>query len=431
MRRMILILALVSGVALAATAILLVGTSGGGASADAAPTALTGPVTAAVPDGTLAIVPAASADPRGLELVVTPPPEEVSRKSSDPFAYGDLSWRASMIAASVATDRPELGEYRLAAPSAIQVTVPSAALGLVQGSLPPAEEAAKLTRLGTVSADAALAQMKSNLEVLQGALPPGTLRSTELEIVPVDSSRDRFAIAVVLDTESRDALIKQIGDVTVGLQTGLVGGVEATVEGLSITATEGGEPILASWIAARAMAGTTMVAPGIDPPPVQSTSVDFPNLTDGPAVAASGEGAGAEQSELPTNPQVHLEGRLNSVDTRVGWIVKPDSGSIVGPEPPPHLRPRLKVRPGDLVRVTFTAPGAHVKAMFRRPGDPGEQPIRVARVNASRASENGLRWSFRVPSWSRIKLATLIRIYVTYNGAYGRYDAGVLPLRRH
>ena len=384
-------------------------------------------VGATVPAATGGIAPT-DAGARGLELVLTPGRDDVRREASNPFAYGDLSWRASMLAASLASDQPEIGAYRLAAPDDMKVAVPPAAVGLLEGSLPAPAESAKLDRLGSISEAEARAQMESNLQTLH-KLNPDIDLSSSVAIVPVDPASNRYGLTVVLRTESAASLIKDAGDVLVGLQTGLVGGVDATVEGLSITVEEGGRPMLAAWSAARAMAGTTMAAPGVELPDALEVSGDYPNLTGGPAVTSSVSGAVAEAPSVPTDPRVTLRAGSTTMYSAPGFVTTPNSGDVLGPPYSPHLRPRLRVRAGEKVVVGLTAPGNHLTAIFRRPNAVGDAPVRLAYLGGRRLSEDGMRWAIRVPSWAKIGEATTVRLCVRYGGGSGRYEAGLLPLR--
>jgi hypothetical protein len=365
---------------------------------------------------------------RQLQLVVTPAREDVARNEADAFAYGDVAWRADMLAASLATEAPELAGYRLAPPAGMQVAVPPAALGVLQGSLPAPETASKLTSLGSVTEEEALAQMASNLDTLRNAVPPGAIASTDVSVVHIDAARDRFALSVSVGTREGDALLKQAGDVMVGLQTGLVGGLSASIEGLAIAIQEEGRPLAASWIATRAMAGTTMLAPGHELPQVQSVDVEFPNLTGGPQVQAAGIGESTELPSLPTSKRIQLSRGGRSIYSAKGRVSTPEYSSPLVPRFLPHPRPRLPVRACAVVRISFTSPAHSVKVGVQKVSPEGDSGVGVAQPIARQASDNGLVWKARLPGWRRLQDATTFRVTAAYPGGYGQYVAGLMPI---
>jgi hypothetical protein len=387
-------------------------------------------VEAAIPGGASAeIAPAWRGEQLGGEqLVLTPSRESVEKRAADPFAYGDLAWRAEMLAASLATQIPDLEGYRLAPPGGIEVSVPPSALGLVQGSLPSPEAAAKLTALGSVTEGEALKQMASNLEVLEKAMPAPAVTSTDARVVPVDAARGRFALAVTVGTEEGEALLERSGDVMVGLQTGLVGSPEANVEGLAITVREAGRPLAASWIATRAMAGTTMVAPGLELPAVQSTDVEFPNLTGGPAVEASGVGDASELPSLPTSERIRLSSGGRSIYSAKGRLSTPEWSPRTPGYHALRPRPRIPVRACGLLRISFTSPAHSVKLGVRKVDPEGDGTVGVAQPVARQASDDGLIWEARLPGWERLEEATTLRVTAAYPAGWGQYLAGLVPV---
>jgi hypothetical protein len=364
----------------------------------------------------------------GEQLVLTPSRESAEKKAADPFAYGDLAWRAEMLAASLATQIPDLRGYQLAAPDGLEIAVPPSALGLVQGSLPSPEAAAKLTDLGSIPESEALKQMASNLEVLERAMPSPAVSSTEVGVVPVDAASGRFALAVTVGTEAGEALLERSGDVLVGLQTGLVGSPDANVEGLAITVVEAGRPLAASWIATRAMAGTTMLAPGIELPAVQSTDVEFPNLTGGPEVEASGVGDESGLPSLPTSERIRLSSGGRSIYSAKGRLSTPEWSPRTPGYHALRPRPRISVRPCSLVQISFTSPAHSVKLGVRKVTPEGDGTVGVAQPIARQASDDGLVWEARLPGWERLEKATTLHVTAAYPAGWGQYLAGLVPV---
>jgi hypothetical protein len=416
---------------LVAGSVLLMRSSGGSAATTGVPAAqLQAEVGALVPGASAAIAPeAGDARSGGSQLLLSPAPEEVRREEANVFAYGDLSWRASMLAASLATEVPDLNGYRLVAPAAMKVEVPPAALGFLQGSLPASEAAEKLPSLGSVSEEKARRQLDLNLAALGKAVSDGALAASQVSVLPVGEDGGRFALAVELETKDWADLSRHLGDAIVGLQTGLVGGPGATVEGLSITVSEAGRPIVATLIASRAMAGTTITAPGVELPNLQVVDTDFANITGGPEVGASASGATTPPPPLPTQSRLRLSGPQNAVYSAPGRVTTPEFSSHLTPYYSPHLRPRLLVRPHDRASIIFTSPAKRVKVALQRPSQGEERAVRTAWLSAHPASEDGLRWVIQMPGSERLQPATTMEINATYAAGWGRYVAGVQPLR--
>lgn len=387
-------------------------------------------VDAAIPGGASAeIAPVGrGGEPDGEQLVLTPSRENVEENAADPFAYGDLAWRAEMLAASLATQVADLRGYRLAPPDGLRVSVPSSALGLVQGSLPLPGAAAELVGLGSISEKEALVQMASNLDALESAITAPALTSTAASVVPVDAARRRFALVVTVETEAGEALLERSGDVMVGLQAGLVGDVGANIEGLAITVREGGRPLAASWIATRAMAGTTMLAPGLELPAVQSVEVEFPNLTGGPDVGASGFGVASELPSLPTSERIQLSSDSRSIHSAKGSLSTPEWSPRTPRRYGVRPKPRLSVRACSVVRISFTSPAHSVKIGVRKVDPEGDGTRGVAQPIARRASDDGLVWSVRMPGWRLLQDATMLRVTAAYPAGWGQYVAGLVPL---
>lgn len=387
-------------------------------------------VEAVLPDAGAEITSPQEADSEtGQQLLVTPAREDVKQYEADAFAYGDPAWRADMLAASLATEVPGLTGYQLTAPANMDVAVPRAALGLLQGSLPSAEAASKLPALSSISEKEALAQIASNLDVLRDALPASAVTSTAVSVVPVDPERGRFALAVSIETRESSVLIQHAGDAMVGLQTGLVGNPQANIEGLSIAIEEGKTPIAASWIATRAMAGTTMVAPGLELPKVQVVDADFVNLTGGPFLSASASGEIRELPSLPTSARIELSNERRIVHSAKGRITTPETDNHLSPRYFPHLRPRLGAKPRSDVYIAFTAPAHSVKVAFRRPNREENGSVGVARPIAHLASDNGLRWVVQAPGWMRLRDVTTLHVTAAYPGGFGKYEVGLVPVR--
>jgi hypothetical protein len=417
----------------AALAVAMRSPAGDAAARSLAPGAVERAVDLTIPGAAASVAPAATGSQRfGQMLLITPSRTAVAKESGDEFAYGELAWRAELVTASLATEAPEISGYSLQAPEGMSIEVPPSVLGLLQASLPPAGAGSELSKLGSVSAEEARAQLESNLAVLEEALPPGALGEPRVEVVPVGGPNDGIALSVELEVGSRDALSKYFGDVFVGLQTGLVGGPDAVIDGLAIKVLEKGEPLVASWMAARAMAGTTMAAPGIRVPELQVVDLDFPDHTGGPVSTASATGKPAAVPspthplpKLPTQKRLTLSSSGGAVRSAPGRVETPAGGDRASLAYRPNLRPRLEVSPGETIFISFSAPAHKVRVAVQRPNASGRAGVRIAQLSGRPASDNGLRWSVTLPAAAKLASATTLRIAAAYPAGSGRYLAGV------
>jgi len=337
-----------------------------------------------------------------------------------------LGWRARLAAASLAGQVESLMAFRVAAPGVSLDEVPPAARGETEGTLPSASLVEGESKLGDISEKNALGQLESNLKVLRSALPDGSLSGVSVKSVSIDPARNRFAFEVTLTTEDSSALLPYFGDAFVGLETGLVGGEDATIDGLAITLREQEKPIAGSWVAARALSGTQMVAPGFKVPDEVTTTLEFPNLTGGPTPNASthADGIGSLPS-LPTGKRIYFKGDIDAAYSAPGFVSTPEQGSSVGERYKPRIRPELQARPGSSIVVSFTAPAVRApRIVLQRPSRDGNSGVAIDHLRVTRADENGLRWRFTLPTSARLKQATTLYVRCVYPGGVGRYSAG-------
>ena len=133
---------------------------------------------------------------------------------------------------------------------------------------------------------------------------------------------------------------------------------------------------------------------------------------------------------LPRRARLLLTSNGASVYSAPGRIMTPTSYSPLVPPPyRPHLRPRLTVSPRDTIAIVFTTPAHSVKLAVQRPGRYESLPVATSHLIGQRASEDGLRWRVRLPRWPKLCRATTVRITAAYRAGWGRYDAGLHPIR--
>lgn len=268
------------------------------ASAVPGPAAITADVQAVLPGTRGELVASSSGyDGQGQVLRVEVPREMALASADDPFGIADAAWRARLLAADLATGAPEVTGYQLRSPGVSPAAVSPAVLGELTGTLPPPAATAGLRRLGTVSADAARAQLDSNIAVLRKRVP--AIAGVAVRSLELPGAGDHVAFAVSVEAENVEKLRPYLGDVFLGLQTGLVGSEEAVIDGLAITLSEGSKPVIGSWMATRALTGAVLNSPEFRMPETIGTTLPFASTTGGPTPQAAATPGTASETPQP------------------------------------------------------------------------------------------------------------------------------------
>jgi hypothetical protein len=207
---------------------------------------------------------------------------------ADAFTWADTQWRAQLVSAAAAEVTPAITGYSVTEPDG---TVPGGAGNFFQGSVrsDPTNAAIDDPGLDSISESAAVSQLDSNIATLGDALGAGAVVSSSTAVIATGS----FALSATVDVASADDLAGHLGDIVDGLETGLVGGSSSLIEGLGVEVLAQGVPEVGAWEAARAGAGDLQFNPGITVGATLAPTRTFPDLTGGPAAAASGLGAAA------------------------------------------------------------------------------------------------------------------------------------------
>jgi hypothetical protein len=273
---------------LLATGLVVSRGQGEGASAASTP----GP--AAISADAQAILPGAQAElvagstgynGEGQVLRVEVPQEMARAKVGDPFAIADAAWRARMLAADLAAEVPALTGYQLRSQGISPAAVPPAVLGELTGTLPPPVAANALRNVGTVPIAAARAQLDSNISVLRKHVP--TITNVTVQSLELPEAGSHVALAVEVESSAIEDLRPFLGDIFLGLQTGLVGDGNAVIDGLAITLWEGSKPVAGSWMATRALTGAVLTSPEFKMPASLVTTLPFVSSTGGPVPHAA------------------------------------------------------------------------------------------------------------------------------------------------
>jgi hypothetical protein len=109
------------------------------------------------------------------------------------------------------------------------------------------------------------------------------------DVFPVGAGT--YAVEVDLQVSLLSDVAPHVGDVFLGMATGLAGAPIATVEGLAINVVDASGARGSVWINGRDGDGSGAGDPQLNPDDAHQAGVSFPNLTGGPALSTSENGA--------------------------------------------------------------------------------------------------------------------------------------------
>jgi hypothetical protein len=237
-------------------------------------------------------VPASSFTPTGSSSPALAAPTSPGNETNDSASY-ELGWHAALAASLAGVGDTNIVRYSVSVPG---VTVSPAEQGVMQGvirlTVGGPENGGALANLGAVPYQTLMSQLQSNVEVLTGALPAGTVLGSDAFAVPVVGSSGDYGFEVDLKVTSLATLQGFVGDIVEGLGTGLTGGLSAPTEGVAINIVDSQGRRVGWWSATRAASGFAIGDP-ILPVAGGTETTTFPNLTGGPAPTTSVSGAAA------------------------------------------------------------------------------------------------------------------------------------------
>jgi hypothetical protein len=208
---------------------------------------------------------------------------------ADSFEAGEAGWRVGMAAAYAASANPAILGWSIT-PS--EASMSAEASNYLHGPLRVVSEATigwpSATKIGTVTESEAVRQLESNVSVLKSATGR-TIEQSAIEVVPV--SADTFGLEVDLKVASLSELAPHVGDVFLGLATGLVGEPTATVEGLAINVLDSSGERASVWMNGRDGDGSALgTSEALNPSNAHLADATFPVLDGGPGTTASVSG---------------------------------------------------------------------------------------------------------------------------------------------
>lgn len=239
-------------------------------------------------------IPASALTPTGSSNAALASSASPGTEATD-SAVEELGWHAALAAGLAGVGNTNIVSYTV---GVVGQTLTAADQASVQGLIRTTvggPENGTLSNIGAVPYHTLLAQLQSNLEVLEGVLPPGTVLASDAFGVPLNAAADDYGFEVDLKVSSLASLQGYVGDIVNGLGSGLTGGPAAPSEGLAINLVDTQGRRAGWWTAGRAGSGSAIGDPVLSVSGGTETTT-FPNLTGGPAPTAFASGAPAARA---------------------------------------------------------------------------------------------------------------------------------------
>lgn len=241
--------------------------------------------------------------PPGMTLKITLADSTAPPSGTDTvqrFAYADLQWRAELGSAVAALGDSAVTGFSLQYSGGI---VPGGAAGYFRDEVGADGPGAHDPSIDTLSQSDALRQATSNVATFAKALPVGAVTSSSAKIVPIAPDANQFGVSIAIVLSDPSQLTGHLGDVLKGMETGLVSPSDVMVEGIAITVSANGQPLLGTWESIRGGTGDIEADPSIPLGDSLSTDLDFPNYTGLPNPGASVVGGPALPRRSSTTKQ--------------------------------------------------------------------------------------------------------------------------------
>jgi hypothetical protein len=239
----------------------------------------------AIPGATVSYGPHQYGPPGAITLDIrepssTRPPSGTKLERS--FAYTQRGWVASMAAYLAATRNPRIRAYQLLPPTGH----PTQAMndyyqGPVSGD--PTDKRVGDLKLDSLRLTKAIKQVRATLRVLRSVLPSHAVRHVTVDVISLDPLRREYALSISLTVGSAHDLDRHIGDLVLGVDSGLIDGPESLIEGVAMVASTRAQPLVGAWSTIRNETGSLEFAPFIHYTCFETTTT-FPDLTGGPRV---------------------------------------------------------------------------------------------------------------------------------------------------
>ncbi len=211
------------------------------------------------------------------------------------FEAGEAGWRAGMIGAYDASKNPSIVGWELeptegpATPEADNYLHARLREGVEDSIGWPTA-----SFIGQTTQTQAVRQLQSNLSVLKSVVGPA-ITDTAVQVIPIGTQPETFGLEADVRVNVLSELAPHIGDVFLGLSTGLVGAPNATIEGLAINVVDSAGERASAWMNGRdGDAAAEATGETLNPTNAHTADVSFPVQTSGPATLTSSTGTGPE-----------------------------------------------------------------------------------------------------------------------------------------
>ena len=314
----------------------------------------------------------------------------------------ELGWRASVASAFVGSRSSQVFTWRMVDSKGV---VPDAAVNLWRGILRADHReslSAAFPKLGTVSADDALAQLQANADLLKRELP--AVRSASIEAIRFPKGRNAFALALTIRVEDLTQLEGEYGNLLLGPATGLTGSTGAVVEGFAVTLTDDNDRYIGSWTTTRTGLGTMIAHPELRLPRQLPITLPFAVQTGGPKTPSGIMGAASSGP-----PRALFAAAANRVTVPAAYV-QCDRASC----PPGAFDTGRCLSSGRATNLrvnTMHAATAVRVLLFERRSIRDGTPKEMAQVTAAPIANSATRWRMAIPAQVRVSVA---QVEVTY-----------------
>lgn len=200
---------------------------------------------------------------------------------NDVFPAAETGWKAAMVAATIAERDRSVLAYRVAPP----VSVSAGAENYLHGVMRTRSDTpigADYLATSPVAAGEAERQAVSNVDELVSVIGSQAITDRQVRVLPVGPGGD-VALDIRLRVTDLSVLQRHLGDVVVGLASGLLGEGPQAISGLAISVVDDSGHRAGWWRAPSAGAAFGLWSPKLSPPPVLEPTRKFPNLIGGPS----------------------------------------------------------------------------------------------------------------------------------------------------
>jgi hypothetical protein len=200
---------------------------------------------------------------------------------AETFSLDQIGWLARLAATTVNQADPEVSGYQVLDSDGQS---PSATVDALHGGFVSLNTELDMPLIDTVPASQGLAQLNSNLAVLQSSMPVGSIVSESAQALTVDSLANQYALEANITIGQSSDIANHYGDVIDGLSTGLVGNLALTsIEGLSVeVTTSAGAPVVGFWESTRSQYSVLQFADPSQATGTFETTTTYPDLDGGP-----------------------------------------------------------------------------------------------------------------------------------------------------